>query len=522
MDVNPENRPWKFAVLCGLSLSVGWGIRGNFGHEWGAWIPGALAAMAAVLISQRGDWQRRSALFGLFGAIGWGFGGSMSYMQVIGYTHSGHSPSQLYGFFCLFVMGFLWAALGGAATALPAVWSRRQISEFILPACAVQLVFWLRDVLEDTFLAVDPDFRHQDPLYWFDTDWTSVLLALAVAVGFRLARRRSDNAVTTIIVMCVGWWIGFLVFPVALGIRMTPPRGDSWAGNLGMVAALFLWFQHRRWHTLAWSLLTAGMWGGIGFAGAGLVKLCLMQFGWSTNYHSILEQTYGLMNGIGIGLVMYRLSRSQQPVSDDPHETPWLDIAAPALLLLWVPYVNFRKCVEDWVKAKALPESIYWMPPIGWFNLAWIGTACLCVWLLCRHRRNPLALLPSSWLGRTHLLFLMFLWGVVMMNWQRALPSFAPQRMVTEGTIFVNSLLITAFSTAWALPTALRDTLHALPPLRTTLFRLLCAAAVFTLLPWGIVRVLYGDRHAGESRLHIRFGPNRTAVETIDKGKAHP
>ena len=47
-----------------LSLSVGWGIRGNFGHEYGAMIPGALAAMAAVLLSGRDDWWRHIAYFG--------------------------------------------------------------------------------------------------------------------------------------------------------------------------------------------------------------------------------------------------------------------------------------------------------------------------------------------------------------------------------------------------------------------------------------------------------------------------
>ena len=41
--------PWEMVVLCGLSLCVGWGIRGNFGHEYGAALPGALAAMALVL-----------------------------------------------------------------------------------------------------------------------------------------------------------------------------------------------------------------------------------------------------------------------------------------------------------------------------------------------------------------------------------------------------------------------------------------------------------------------------------------
>src|SRR5213080_3942567 len=95
-------------LFVGLSLSLGWGIRGNFGHEYGAMIPGALAGIAAALLSGREDWWRRVAYFGLFGALGWSFGGSISYMHVIAYTHSGHLPSQVYGFACLFVIGFLW------------------------------------------------------------------------------------------------------------------------------------------------------------------------------------------------------------------------------------------------------------------------------------------------------------------------------------------------------------------------------------------------------------------------------
>src|SRR6185436_14348412 len=122
---NRASKPGLLSILwVGLSLSIGWGIRGNFGHEYGAMIPGALASLAAALLSGREDWQRRGAFFAFFGALGWSFGGTMSYMQVIAYTHSGHSGSVLYGFACLFVIGFLWAAIGGAGTALPAVLDR--------------------------------------------------------------------------------------------------------------------------------------------------------------------------------------------------------------------------------------------------------------------------------------------------------------------------------------------------------------------------------------------------------------
>src|SRR6185295_5375313 len=143
-----------------LSLSVGWGIRGNFGHEYGAMIPGALAAMAAVLLAGREDWWRRVGYFGFFGALGWSFGGSISYMQVIGYTHSGDSVSVAYGFASLFVIGFLWAAFGGVGTALPACLNREQLTEFFIPLTAVFAAWCLQDLAIGWLDKTDSAFRH--------------------------------------------------------------------------------------------------------------------------------------------------------------------------------------------------------------------------------------------------------------------------------------------------------------------------------------------------------------------------
>ena len=122
-------------LVVGLALAIGWGIRGNYGHETGAMFPGAVAAIAACLLSGRSDWHRRVAYFGLFGMLGWAFGGSISYMMVIGYTQSGHSSTQLFGFIGLFVIGFLWAGFGGAGTALPAALDDKQLKSLFISAC---------------------------------------------------------------------------------------------------------------------------------------------------------------------------------------------------------------------------------------------------------------------------------------------------------------------------------------------------------------------------------------------------
>ena len=37
-----------------------------------------------------------------------------------------------------------------------------------------------------------------------------------------------------------------------------------------------------------------------------------------TNWHSILEQTYGLFNGIGIGVALHSLARRAPPLGEEP------------------------------------------------------------------------------------------------------------------------------------------------------------------------------------------------------------
>jgi hypothetical protein len=263
----------RFLLATGFSLSIGWGIRGNFGHETGAMIPGALAAMAMVLLAGREDWWPRIAYFAFFGAIGWSFGGSISYMQVIAYTHSGHSASVLYGFACLFVIGFLWAAMGGAGTALPACLDRRRLAEFFAPLAAIFIAWAIQDLVVSRLFAIDPDFRQRDPLYWYDTDWLGVLVAIVAVLALAAFRRRIDAASRLILHLTFGWWAGFLILVVLLGWRMTPPRGDNWAGCLGMVVGMWLYFQREGLGAVTASSVVAGFVGGLGFAAANLLKV---------------------------------------------------------------------------------------------------------------------------------------------------------------------------------------------------------------------------------------------------------
>ena len=79
---NPLLAP-SAVFLIALSLSIGWGIRGNFGHEAGAMIAGVLSATAVAILSHRSDWRNRVAYISMFCGLGWGFGGSIEYIYPI-------------------------------------------------------------------------------------------------------------------------------------------------------------------------------------------------------------------------------------------------------------------------------------------------------------------------------------------------------------------------------------------------------------------------------------------------------
>jgi hypothetical protein len=246
---NPLWSPVSILIVA-LALSIGWGIRGNYGHELGAMLPGALAAIAACVLSGREDWRGRVAYFALFGALGWGFGGSISYMQVIGYTHTNHfepghefdffHDSTLYGFLGLFAIGFLWAAVGGGATALPAWLDRQRLADLVLsfvPLFALWVVIYLMEIdaikpgemvagiqnavassvvaQADAAHPAEPRIepsrmaRHEEPLYWFDSDWINVSIILVGTLLFDLATRRGRGIFLLLLLAAAGAGLGF-------------------------------------------------------------------------------------------------------------------------------------------------------------------------------------------------------------------------------------------------------------------------------------------------------------------------
>jgi len=293
---------------------------------------------------------------------------------------------------------------------------------------------------------------------------------------------------------------------------MTPPRSDNWAGVLGMTAAVFLFCQRRGLHLLAYVSALAGLWGGIGFAGCDLIKLLGMKSGFATNWHSVLEQSYGFVNGIGIALALGYLSTRTEQVRKEPKVRAWTVPFAVFFCLLPVTYFNIRKNVEAvWLKYPScepvLRPEMYGLSAHAWFDLAYLCLAATLVLLWFWGRKRTLEVLPSSWMGKGQLLYLVFLWWVVLGNASRLTP-FHPQRLITEGVIHVHAcictVLVLLLPKREAAAPCPREASHDRSPWKTVCWAVLFCAAL-SLGGAGLLKLVYGEQVIGGGEPDLRF-----------------
>jgi hypothetical protein len=517
--------PTLLILLTALSVSIGWGIRGQFGHEYGAALAGAIGGMAIALLSGREDWRRRIHFFAALCAIGFAFGGSMSYMKTVAYAHSSDSATVIYGFFCVFVLGFIWAAPAGTGVALPAYLDRDELTKMFVPLSFVFATWYVQDVVRGHLRLVHSDW------YEFVASFRmSAILAATVVILIWIFWRKYWGVGTSLILhMAIGWWVGNLVLIRLLHLDMNPPRGDTWAECLGLVVGILICCWQRGLPGVAFSTLCAGFLGGIGFSLGTAVKILVMSTGYNTNWHSVMEQTQGLFLGVALAIAMVIVSRRapvvNEGVSDDTRARRWTDAWCVAFVLWLLTYLNFRRSPGEWVKeVSGLEPKLYGIPLvadllpsrgfIGWFDIGYIAIGIAIIVLLILHLRRPLPFLAMNWEGRGQLFYLVFLWWIVMMNFVHVLPRFTPIRLVTEGAITINAVVCTILmmfgSSARTEPTEFVDRSYV-PAIRKTLLYGTLGIISVALTGFGIKRACWGDKPAGIVNTdQIRFGPNNT------------
>ena len=257
-----------------------------------------------------------------------------------------------------------------------------------------------------------------------------------------------------------------------------------------------------------------------------MLKLVEVTSGYQTNWHSILEQTTGLFNGIAIAVVVAHLAVAnavaRQTAAD---HRPWTEPFALGFVLLGITYLNLRKNVAQWVGTKSMPAEMAGLSAWAWFNWEYVAFALVFFLLWMRHTKRPLAVIPPTWSGKGQALYLGLLWWLVAGNFERGLVAFRSERLVTEGVLYLVALactlvllLETGKSGVPTMPETLTPAVRGRSPLAATVAVGLAAATLSIVADWAIVRAIYGDRFAGHSRLHTRFGSTATTnpLKTVE------
>jgi hypothetical protein len=437
---SPRSTSLTLCLMGALAMSYGWGFRGDYGHEAGAMIPGALLAMGVCLCSGRHDWFRRCAAMGLCGAIGWAFGGQQSYGQITSYTIAHSFPDVLYGYGALFLVGAVWGGIGGAVLSLSLTLARDELNRFVVPILAIGGVWFLSWLLFWAF----PDLRFAvetiSLTYVRDTDWLATLLAGATGLAVRFTVPNCRSATNVILLMVGGWLAGVILLVLLFGLQMspTPPpgvRSDNWGGCVGLFIALaaYLYLRRNRAGIMlaAYGLLA----GGIGFSLGDFINkpdkvrwdpFWQLEFLRGFDHWKWSEQSFGLFMGLGVALGLLRLLRGNlRPPNEDGPTGPLNELAAFVLVILmmwWTVGTN----VFVWMRPNhsVLPNvpilgvgAAYWCLAMG---LALSGIGLLALY---RHRQERMEFAPATAFGKGQVLFLLVLWisllGVVVraMTW---------------------------------------------------------------------------------------------------------
>lgn len=298
---------WQPILLAALAGGMGWGIRGQYGHETGAMIAGLLVSLVLVFLLCPQAALLPAARAVAFGTIAMGFGGSMTYGQTVGLTHNpamaGNWDALRWGMLGLAIKGALWIGFAGLFLGMGLGGVRYRAREILLLMLGMLGLYaaglW---VLNSPF---DPANKILPRIY-FSADWR--------------------------------WQPG----------ADLKPRPEVWGGLLFAWIGAWIWAGWVRRDRLARNLALWGAVGGLGFPiGQGLQAYhawnpeifqsgLWVQLAPVMNWWNWMETTFGTVMGACLGLGLW-LNRSRIASLADEAEVQLKPAIEWVLLSIHVP-----------------------------------------------------------------------------------------------------------------------------------------------------------------------------------------
>lgn len=215
------------AIACtSMAAGMGWGIRGQYGHETGAMIAGALTSLVSVLFFVPRASSLTAARAAAMMTVAIGIGGTMTYGQTVGLTHDadlvGNWEALRWGLLGLFIKGGLWIAFAGAFLGMGLGGKQyRSLEMLLLMLTLVGLVFlgiWLVNSPHDPANRVLPKFYFSGSWH-FQPDkvdlkprrevWGGLLVALIGLICYARIVRRDVLALRMGLIGFVSGGLGF-------------------------------------------------------------------------------------------------------------------------------------------------------------------------------------------------------------------------------------------------------------------------------------------------------------------------
>ncbi len=293
-STSPKTAPfWKVILLSALAGGMGWGIRGQYGHETGAMVPGLLIGLVVAVFLGRGLTSLQAASAAGLAALGISFGGVETMAQTVGLTHNpgviGNWSALTWGMIGLFIKGGLWVGFAGALMGMGFSSKRYRFQEIaILFLVMMGLTFLGIYLLNEPFQPKS----HILPFLYFSASWH---------------------------------WYPHVANP--------EPRREIWGGLLFAFLGLLVFLSKIAQDRLARNAALIGaLSGGIGWCLAQSVQayhnwnVIKFQHGWFApfevhmNWWNNMETTFGFFIGGGLGLAMWLNRKYIAPKEENGEE----------------------------------------------------------------------------------------------------------------------------------------------------------------------------------------------------------
>ncbi len=292
---------WSAILFPSMAAAMGWGIRGQYGHESGAMIAGALASLTIILLFASHFSSLAGARAAAIMTVAIGIGGSMTYGQTVGLTHDqalvGNWEAWRWGMLGLAIKGGLWIGFGGAFLGVGLGGRKYHPIEMIAVFCGLFGLYaagvWMLNEPYDPATKQLPRFYFSDSWY-FEPDadlkprpevWGGYLFAWLGLTGYLAFAKRDALA----------WRLAFWGL---LGGALGFPAGQCFQ-------------SYHAWNAEA---MASGPW-------ADVYK--------NFNWWNIMETTFGAVWGavLGFGVWRHRRLIPSQSLPDAVAIHPPLDVA---------------------------------------------------------------------------------------------------------------------------------------------------------------------------------------------------